>query len=127
MNIPKGCKNGESVSVLHKGKTYTVRVYAGSDLTWSVSGPNLQGQFEIDVFVSILGGKGNIIDPWGNKVEIKIPENTVDGMVMRLRGKGIPDISGHTGDMLLKIAVTHPTLNEKQKQILRDALEKMRS
>ena len=127
MTIPKGCKNGESVSVLHKGETYTVRVYAGSDRYWGVNGADLQGQFEIDVFVSILGGKGDIYDPWGNKVEIKVPENTRDGTVMRLRGKGIPDISGHTGDMLLKIVVTHPTLNEKQKQILRDALEKMRS
>ncbi|MDD2443092.1 MAG: molecular chaperone DnaJ [Desulfotomaculaceae bacterium] len=54
--------------------------------------------------------------------KIRIPEGTQSGTIFRLRGKGIPNVSGYgRGDQHVVVKVVTPVrLSEKQKTILRE-------
>ncbi|MGZ3900830.1 MAG: DnaJ C-terminal domain-containing protein, partial [Bacteroidia bacterium] len=55
-----------------------------------------------------------------NKVKIKIDAGTQGGKVLRLKGKGLPDVNGYgKGDLLIEISVYTPThLNNEEKKII---------
>ena len=59
------------------------------------------------------------------KVEVRIPEGTQSGKVMRLRGKGFPSIrSAARGDQLVHIYVEVPTrINKRQRELLEELAE----
>jgi len=52
---------------------------------------------------------------------VTIPPGTQTGTVLRLKGKGLPDLNGHgQGDEFVRVTVTTPTkLNAEQKELLR--------
>ena len=70
----------------------------------------------LDVPTAALGGTADIptID---SKVRVKIEPGTQPGKVLRLRGKGLPNVNGYgTGDLLVNISVYIPeTLNREEK------------
>ena len=51
---------------------------------------------------------------------VKIPESTQTGTTFRLRGKGMPDVSGRgRGDLLVTVqAITPKKLSKEQKKLL---------
>lgn len=52
---------------------------------------------------------------------LKIPQGTQTNQTFRLRGQGIPDASGKTGDELVKITITVPkTLSTKEEELLKE-------
>lgn len=57
------------------------------------------------------------------KVKVKIDSGTQPGKVLRLRGKGLPNVNGYgTGDLLVNISIYVPeALNKEEK----NTLEKM--
>ena len=65
-----------------------------------------------DVDVPVLEGE----------TRITIPEGTQTGKILRLRGKGMPEYknSGTTGDLIATLKTTLPTLNERQKSLLKE-------
>ena len=72
------------------------------------------------------GKQGNVIEvfPKKGKVRIKLEEGIQSGKILRLKGKGIPNINGYgNGDLLIHINVWTPrTLNKEQKQFFEKAL-----
>ena len=70
----------------------------------------------LDVPTAALGGTADIptID---SKVRVKIEPGTQPGKVLRLRGKGLPNVNGYgTGDLLVNISVYIPeTLSRDEK------------
>jgi molecular chaperone DnaJ len=56
------------------------------------------------------------------KVKLKIPAGTQTGTYFRLKGKGVPRLRGYgQGDQQVKVVVVTPTsLDEQQKELLRD-------
>ena len=54
------------------------------------------------------------------KVKIKIDEGTPSGKVLRLKGKGLPDLNGYgRGDLLVCVNVWIPKkLNKKKQELL---------
>jgi molecular chaperone DnaJ len=56
------------------------------------------------------------------KVKLKIPAGTQTGTYFRLKGKGVPRLRGYgQGDQHVKVVVVTPTsLNEEQKELLRE-------
>lgn len=55
------------------------------------------------------------------RVKVKIESGTQPGKVLRLRGKGLPNVNGYgTGDLLVNISVYVPeALNKEEKSILK--------
>ena len=56
------------------------------------------------------------------KVKVKIESGTQPGKVLRLRGKGLPNVNGYgTGDLLVNISVYVPeALNREEKKMLEE-------
>lgn len=68
-----------------------------------------------------LGTKKEVPTPYGEQARIQIPEGTQSGKLLRVSGKGFPNVHGQGhGDLLVRISVETPVrLNEKQKELLR--------
>lgn len=68
-----------------------------------------------------LGCKKEVPTPLGEQARIQIPEGTQSGKLLRVGGKGFPNVHGQgQGDLLIRISVETPVkLSEKQKELLR--------
>jgi molecular chaperone DnaJ len=82
----------------------------GNDLACEVPISFVQAALGAEIEVPTLEGK----------VSLRITEGTQSNKVMRLRGKGMPDLrSGERGDQYVKIFVEVPTrLSEEQRRVL---------
>ena len=80
---------------------------------------NLLYNLFITVPDAILGATAEIPTLTG-KVKVKIEAGTQPGKVLRLRGKGIPDVNGYgKGDILVKVNVWIPSnLKKEEKKII---------
>lgn len=68
-----------------------------------------------------LGCKKEVPTPLGESCRIQISEGTQSGKLLRVSGKGFPNVHGQGhGDLLVRISVETPVkLSEKQKDLLR--------
>ena len=89
------------------------------------NGQNLEYNLLLDVPTAVLGGSAEIPTLDG-RVKIKIEAGTQPGKIMRLRGKGLPAVSGYGygyGDLIVNIGVYVPrNLSKEEKEMI----EKMR-
>ncbi|MDE5676899.1 molecular chaperone DnaJ [Phocaeicola sp.] len=135
VKIPAGVAEGMQLSVNGKGNAgkhngvpgdllVVIEEEAHPDLIRDES--DLIYNLLLSVPTAALGGTVEIptID---SKVKVKIEPGTQPGKVLRLRGKGLPNVNSYgynngTGDLLVNVSVYIPeTLNKEEKQ----ALEKM--
>ncbi len=72
-----------------------------------------------------LGTNKEIPSPHGGSFSIDIPEGSQPDKVLRVRGKGAPNVHGQgDGDLLVKISLETPVrLSDKQKQLLNSFAE----
>ncbi len=89
--------------------------------TFQRQGDDVTIEFPITFPEATLGCKKEVPSPLGESIRINIPEGTQNGKVLRVSGKGIPNVHGQgQGDLLIRIAVETPVrLSEKQKDLLR--------
>jgi molecular chaperone DnaJ len=74
------------------------------------------------VTTAILGGEAEVPTIDG-RVRITIEPGTQSGKVVRLRGKGLPDINGHgRGDIIVVVDVVIPTTLTKEERKLVEEL-----
>lgn len=68
-----------------------------------------------------LGAKKEVPTPLGETSKIQIAEGTQSGKLLRLSGKGFPNVHGQgKGDLIIRVFVETPVkLSEKQKDLLR--------
>ncbi|NMA74222.1 MAG: molecular chaperone DnaJ [Bacteroidales bacterium] len=128
VKIPKGVSEGMQLSMSGKGnagkrngvpgdlliiieeKPHPELMRDGNDVVYNLL---------LDFPTAALGGAVEIPTIDG-KVKVKIDSGTQPGKILRLRGKGLPDINGYgIGDLLVKVALYVPeTLtNEEKKEI----------
>jgi len=78
---------------------------------------------ELPVLMSraALGGKVDVPTLDG-VVKVTVPPGTQSGRLLRLRGKGAPDLRGHgRGDQIVRVRVETPShLTKRQKELLRE-------
>jgi DnaJ-class molecular chaperone len=69
-------------------------------------GPDAHYRLALDFLDAINGGKRQITLPDGSVLDVNIPPGTIDGQILRLRGKGRPGLGGGPpGDALVEIEV----------------------
>ena len=76
---------------------------------------------EVPLSIATLTLGGDIVVPGIDGDEtLKIPEGSQPGSVFRLKGKGMPDVTGHgAGDVLVTVqAVIPKKLNREQRKLL---------
>ena len=83
---------------------------------------NLYCEVPIRFSTAALGGEVNVPTLEGSKALLKIPAGTQSGTVFKLRGKGVPTLSGgQRGDLLVRVLVEVPTkLNSEQRKKLEE-------
>ena len=132
IKIPAGVEDGMQLKVSGKGNAAPGNGISG-DLLVAISEeahPKLQREgdnLHYDLYVSLpdaVLGSSVEIETVSGKVRLKIEAGVQSGKILRLRGKGIPNINGYNkGDLLVHINVWTPkTLNKEQKSFF----EKMR-
>lgn len=130
--IPAGVAEGMQLNVQGKGNAAKRGGVNGDLLVVIEEEPNSELQRDgndliYTLFVSIpdavLGADAEIPSVEG-KLKIKIEPGTQSGKILRLRGKGIPDVNGYgNGDLLVYIQVWTPKKLDRQE---RELVEKLK-
>lgn len=126
VKIPAGVVGDMQLKVTGKGNEAPGNGISGDLLvaiqeeehdTLKREGDNLHYDLYVSVPDAVLGNSTEI-DTVTGKVRIKIEPGVQSGKILRLRGKGIPNINGYgKGDLLVHVNVWTPkTLNKKQKE-----------
>lgn len=133
IKIPAGVVDEMQLKVSGKGNDAPGNGIAGDLIvaieemehaTLKREGENLHFDLYISMPEAILGVSKDIETVTG-KVRIKLEEGIQSGKILRLKGKGIPNINGYgNGDLLIHINVWTPkTLNKEQKKFFENMLE----
>lgn len=130
VHIPPGVSSGNYIPIRGRGNsgpggTGDLRVYIeeeeheyferrGRDILYDLPISFSQAALGAEVEVPTLTGKARV----------KIPPGIQSGKVLRLRGKGLPDLDGRRGDQLVRVIVWTPThLSEEEKELFRKLAE----
>ncbi len=125
IKIPAGVVDGMQLKVSNKGNNAPGNSIPG-DLIVAIEeieheflkreGENLHYDLYISFAEAVLGISKDI-EAINGKVRIKLEEGIQSGKILRLKGKGIPNINGYgNGDLLVHVNVWTPkTLNKDQK------------
>jgi molecular chaperone DnaJ len=128
VNIPAGVAEGMALTVRGRGNAARQGGVNG-DLIVVIEeehnpelvrdGDDLLHNLKISVTTAILGGEVEVptID---SKAKIKIAPGTQAGKVLRLKGKGLPELNGYgRGDILVIVDIVIPTkLTSEEKKLL---------
>lgn len=128
INLPAGVAEGMQLSVSGKGNA-GARGGINGDLIVQIEeteheflkrdGINLYYDHYISIVDAALSTQAEVPTIEG-KAKIKIEQGTQSGKILRLKGKGLPDIDGYSkGDLLVTINVWTPkSLTSEEKKIL---------
>jgi molecular chaperone DnaJ len=131
LKIPAGVSEGVQLSVSGKGNAARRGGINGDLLVviQEVEHPDFQrdgNDIIYNLFISIpdaILGTNSEIPTLQGKVKIKIDPGTQSGKILRLRGKGLPDLNGYSrGDLMVRINVFIPSSVSKDDRTL---LQKM--
>jgi len=137
VTVPKGIDNGQSIRLTGKGEAGEKGAAAG-DLYITVSitphklftreGSHLYLDVPITFVQAALGDEISIPSLGGTEEKHAVKPGTQPGTILRLRGKGVPNVHNpnQVGDLIVKLNVTVPTqMNDRQKEILRNFNDEM--
>jgi molecular chaperone DnaJ len=122
INIPAGVEDGQVLKVPGKGRFDSRRSRFGNlfihlkvkkDKVYEVRNSQLYLVIPISVAESALGGEVKLVNPYGEKFTVKLPEGSQSGQILRVRGKGIKR-GDHSGDLYIELRVVHPKKLKKE-------------
>jgi molecular chaperone DnaJ len=128
VKIPAGIATGQRLRLSGEGEAGTlggppgdlyVVIYVREHEFFQRDGNNLHCTVPLPFTTLALGDEITVPGIDGDET-VKIPESTQTGTTFRLRGKGMPDVSGRgRGDLLVTVqAVTPKKLTKEQKKLL---------
>ena len=133
INIPAGVSDGMQLSMRGQGNAaphggvpgdLIIQVEEISNDTFERQDNNLFYNAYITFSEAAMGGAIEI-PTLNGKVRVKIEQGTPSGKVIRLKGKGLPDLNGYSrGDMLVSINVWVPKSLTKEEKSMLDELGK---
>lgn len=129
ITVPAGIADGQKIRLKGRGNASMGNGERGDlyitfriepDPTFTRRGNDLYVTVKSDMYTMILGGDIVLPTLRGN-VKMSIRPGTQPDSTLRLRGKGFPVYKkeGSFGDLFVRLKVELPSLNEKQKEMLR--------
>lgn len=128
IDIPAGVQDGMQLSMQGKGNVGERGGYAGDLLIQIEEEPHeflqrdgLNVAYDLHIsFTDAVFGTDAEVPTIGGKVMMKIPQGTQSGKILRLKGKGFPEVQGYNrGDQLVYVNVYTPQhLTTEEKQLL---------
>ncbi len=129
VKIPKGVTEGSKIRLQGQGAEGVgggengdlyLKVQLKKDSRFQVENHDLVSSVDIAPWEAALGAKVTI-PIVGGAVNMSLPPGTQGGQVFRLRGKGIPRMSGDPGDLLITARIVVPkNLTEREKQLFEE-------
>lgn len=89
--------------------------------TFDRDGDDVYLELPVTFTEASLGTKKEVPTPLGNTCRINIPEGTQNGKLLRVSGKGMPNVYNQgNGDLIVRVIVETPVkLSSKQKELLK--------
>lgn len=112
IDIPLGINDGDNVQyegIGPGGSDLVVNFRISPDRTWVRDALNLTMEVRLDIWSLILGGELTIDTLTGKTLTAGVPERTQPGTSLRLRGQGLRDRAGQTGDIFVRVQAQIPT------------------
>ena len=131
VKIPAGVKTGSRIRVAGEGSPGMGRGPKG-DLWLLIDvpphplfereGDDLRVEVPVPLVDAVLSGEIQVPTLTGSKLALKIPPETQNGRVFRLRGQGMPKLDGTgRGDLLAKVKVVLPEhLSPREQEIFQE-------
>lgn len=116
VRIPKGVSDGQKIRLAGQGEAglrgapsgdLYVTVHVKPDKVFGRNGDDLTVTVPVSYGELVLGTTVSVPTLDG-RVGVKIPVGTVDGRILRVRGRGVPKRSGGAGDLLVTVKVAVP-------------------
>lgn len=123
VKIPAGAKSGTKIRVAGGapgGADLYLKVAVEPDVRFERDGDNLQAPVTVDVFTAMLGGEAEVQTMTG-KVKLTIPAGTQPEQLIRIAGRGMPQLKNpeQKGDLLVRVKLRVPRkLTAEQKTLL---------
>ncbi|MCK4781509.1 molecular chaperone DnaJ [Candidatus Parcubacteria bacterium] len=129
ISIPAGVDTNQVIKITGEGEAgkrggnpgdLYIRILVKKHSAFKRSGDDIYHSAPISFSQACLGDKIEIPSLEGKKIELKIPDGTESGKVLRLSRKGIPHFSGWgRGSMYVELVIQTPQkLSKNQKQLL---------
>jgi molecular chaperone DnaJ len=133
VSIPKGAEEGMRLRIRGAGEPSQnggppgdlfIIVHIAQDPTFKREGSDLYIEARVSIVQAALGNQVSVPTLEGTAL-VTIPPGTQTGTVLRLKGKGLPDMRGYgNGDQFVIVTVVTPTkLTPRQRDILRQFQE----
>ena len=133
VKIPAGVEDGQRLRIAGEGEVgykganfgdLFIRLSVADDPKFKREGNTVFTEIPISFYQAALGTEVEAETVDGT-VKLKIPAGTQSGKVFRLKGKGVPDISGSgRGDHLVTVTVVTPSrLTKKEKELFKKLAE----
>ncbi|WP_414120343.1 molecular chaperone DnaJ [Corynebacterium nuruki] len=116
VRVPAGVVDGQKVRLAGQGEAgergraagdLFVTVHVRPDNLFTRTGDDLKVTVPVSFSELALGGTVTV-PTLDNKVKVRVPAGTADGMTLRVRGRGVAKRNGHSGDLLVTVRVTVP-------------------
>jgi len=128
VKIPAGVRTGSRIRVKGEGGIGSdgsrgdlfVVAEVQPDARFQREEDDLSIDIPVDLTTALLGGDVSVPTPKGTTLSLRIPAETPNGRVFRLRGVGMPHLRGTgSGDLLARVQVVLPTrLSPEEKEFL---------
>lgn len=127
VRIPPGVQTGQKVRVRGAGDgDVYVEVRVQPHPVFSREGDDLTCEVPVSLTEALLGAEIEVPTLAG-KVKVRVPPETQNGQVLRLRGLGMPKLSGGgRGDLLVRLKVVLPRGLSAEERRLVEQLAKLR-
>ncbi len=130
VKIPAGVDNGARLRLAAEGEPgirggprgdLFVFIHVQPHAIFKRDGNNVVVSADINIAQAAMGDEITVPTIDGD-AKLRIPEGIQSGTVLRMRGKGIPDVRGYgRGDQYVQVKVLTPTrLTDKQKELLQE-------
>ncbi len=135
VSIPKAVRDGQRLRVANEGAIrpdgsrgdLLLRVNSVSDGRFERRGDDLCADVEIGLAEAMLGTRVSVPTISGGSLGVRVPPETRDGTVLRLRGQGLTKFGrDDKGDMRVRVKVRLPhDLSDRERELFRE-LAKLR-
>lgn len=125
VNIPRGVRDGNYINLRGEGNAgirggppgdILIYIKEKEHKFFKREGDDLIAQVELTPSQIILGDKIFIKHLNGKEIKVEIPRNAKDGAKIKIKGEGMPKISGGYGDFYVHIKVKIPERITKEEE-----------
>ena len=133
VKIPRGVRGGQRIRLAGQGEAgerggksgdLFLRVRLARHPDFSVEGSDLVHEVKIAPWQAVLGDQIIVPTLEGN-ARLKLPPGTQGGQRFRLRGRGLPGVSGQRGDLYVVVQITVPKKLSDSEQKLWEQLAQL--